>query len=110
GVAKMKVTDRRFGTYTVQASFAGDEQAAASAVSAEVNNTPRPPRSLPQEGVLITPYPTFGISFPFILFFGTMWIVFIYVAYTVWRIRRIGHVSGANCGHLKTAGVGLNYD
>jgi hypothetical protein len=90
GIAKLKVTDRRFGTYTVQASFAGDEQNAASTLMAEVNNTPRPAPALPEQGMLITPYPTFGISFPFLLFFGTMWAVFAYVAWTLWRLRRAG--------------------
>jgi molybdopterin-containing oxidoreductase family membrane subunit len=92
GVAKLKVTDRRFGTYSVQASFAGDEQAAASTSIAEVNNTPRPAPALPEQGMLITPYPTFGISFPFILFFGTMWAVFAYVVWTLWRVRKISSV------------------
>lgn len=90
GIAKLKITDRRFGTYTLQASFVGDDQAAASTASAEITNTPRPEPALPGEGVLITPYPTFGISFPFALFFGTMWVVFGYVSYTVWRVRRAG--------------------
>lgn len=90
GIANLKITDRRYGTYTVQASFAGDEQGAPSTGSSEVANTPRPEPALPGEGVLITPYPTFAISFPFALFFGTMWIVFTYVAYTVWRVRRAG--------------------
>jgi molybdopterin-containing oxidoreductase family membrane subunit len=91
GIAKLKITDRRLGKYSVQASFAGDEQAAASVVSAEIINGERPAPALPGEGVLITPYPTVAISFPFALFFGIMWVVFTYVAYTVWRVRRAGH-------------------
>jgi len=90
GIAKLKITDRRYGAYTVQASFAGDERAAAATASVEVTSAPRPEPALPGEGVLITPYPTFAISFPFALFFGTMWLVFTYVAYTVWSVRRAG--------------------
>jgi hypothetical protein len=99
GIAKLKITDRRFGTYTVQASFAGDEQAGPSSGSAEVSSRPRPEPSLPGEGVLITPYPTFAISLPFALFFGTMWIIFAYVAYTVWRVRRAGTARVMNDLH-----------
>jgi len=41
GVAKMKITDRRFGTYTVLASFASDESAARASNSFEVTAAPR---------------------------------------------------------------------
>jgi hypothetical protein len=40
--------------------------------------------------MLITPYPTFWISFPFTLFFGTMWVIFVYVAWLIWRMRETG--------------------
>ena len=90
GIAKMKVADRRFGTYTVQASFAGDDETSASTTSAEITNTPRPAPALPPQGMLITPYPTLGISAPFAFFFGTMWGIFAFVGYILWRIRGLG--------------------
>jgi molybdopterin-containing oxidoreductase family membrane subunit len=100
GVAKLKVTDRRYGTYTVHATFAGDEQAAGTSTSAEINGPPRPEPSLPEQGVLIAPYPTWGISLPFLVFFGTMWIIFAYVAYTLWRVRRLGSPGPADEDHI----------
>jgi molybdopterin-containing oxidoreductase family membrane subunit len=90
GVARLKITDRRFGEYPVKVSFAGDDQLLASTTSVEVLAVPRPAPSLPQGGMLITPYPTFWISFPFVLFFGTMWVVFAYVTWLVWHMRQTG--------------------
>jgi molybdopterin-containing oxidoreductase family membrane subunit len=93
GVAKMKITDRRFGTYTVSASFAGDESAAGASNSLEVTAAPRAAPGLPEQGMLITPYPTFWITLPFALFFGSMWVVFAYVAILVSRARKLGIVQ-----------------
>jgi molybdopterin-containing oxidoreductase family membrane subunit len=95
GVAKMKITDRRFGTYSVSASFAGDETAAAVTNSIEVTAVSLPAPALPEQGMLITPYPTFWITLPFALFFGSMWAVFFYVALLVWRARKLGIVKSA---------------
>jgi len=92
GVARMRITDRRFGAYTVSASFAGDESATGASNSFEVTAAPRAAPSLPEEGMLITPYPTLWITLPFALFFGAMWVVFAYVAFVVWRVRRLGIV------------------
>lgn len=94
GVAKMKITDRRFGPYTVQTSFAGDDSAAGAANSLEVVAVPRSAPTLPEQGMLITPYPTFWISLPFVVFFGAMWTVFVYVALIVWQVRGLGTVKG----------------
>jgi len=96
----MKITDRRFGTYTVLASFAGDESAAGASNSFEVTAAPRAAPSLPEQAMLITPYPTFWITLPFVLFFGAMWAVFAYVAFLAWRVRRLGIVrvtAGRSC-------------
>jgi hypothetical protein len=93
GVAKIKVSDRRFGTYTIQASFAGDDENAASTTLTGITNTPRPAPALPPQGMLITPYPTLGISAPFVFFFGMMWGVFAYVSYILWRVQRLGRAA-----------------
>ncbi len=90
GVATMKITDRRFGAYTVQAKFAGDEDFTASETTIEVKAVERPQPALPEVGMLITPYPTFWITVPFVLLFGAVWLVFGNVAYLVfWRMRRV---------------------
>lgn len=93
GVAKMKITDRRLGPYTLQASFSGDESAAGASNSLEVVAAPRPVPSLPEQGMLITPYPTFWITLPFALFFGAMWAVFVYVGLVVWRAKKLGSLT-----------------
>jgi hypothetical protein len=100
GVAKMKITDRRFGAYTVSATFAGDDSAAGTANSLEVTAAPRAAPALPEQGMLITPYPTFWITLPFALFFGSMWAVFLYVALLVGRARQLGiaHDAGKEVG------------
>src|SRR5262249_32007059 len=90
GVAKMKITDHRFGTYTVSASYAGDDSAAAGTSSMEVTAIPRPVPALPEQGMLITPYPTLWITLPFALFFGSMWLIFVYVGVLVLRSKRLG--------------------
>src|SRR5262249_30767058 len=96
GVAHLKITDKRMGSYTIKAEFAGDEQLAPSAGSADVMASPRPEPSLPQEGMLIDPYPTFWITMPFVLFFGTMWGVFAYVLSALRKLRRLGITTAAN--------------
>jgi len=95
GVAKMKISDRRFGPYTVQASFAGDEGAAGITNSLEVTAAPRAAPSLPEQGMLITPNPTFWITLPFAVFFGSMWAIFVYVALLIRRVRRLGIEPGS---------------
>jgi hypothetical protein len=90
GVAKMKITDHRFGAYTVSASFAGDDRAAGAANSLEVMAASRPAPALPEQGMLITPYPTFWITLPFALFFCSMWAVFVYVGSLVRQVCKMG--------------------
>jgi len=95
GVAKMKITDHRFGAYAVSASFSGDDIAAGASNSLEVTAAPRPAPALPEQGMLITPYPTFWITLPFALFFGSMWGVFVYIAFLVRRVHKIGIMKGS---------------
>ena len=63
--------------------------------SLEVTAAPRAAPALPEQGMLITPYPTFWITLPFALFFGSMWAVFIYVAFLVRQVHKIGVVKGS---------------
>lgn len=65
---------------------------AKSQVEIPVNFGEPPPPSLPPEGVLISPYPTPAIAIPFLVFYGTMWVVFIYTfGYLIlWQMRRAG--------------------
>ena len=90
GIARLKIADRHFGAYKLTANFAGDDQLEPSSGTADVIASTRPDPSLPQEGMLIDPYPTFWITTPFLLFFGTMWAVFTYVLNVVWRVRKLG--------------------
>src|SRR5581483_1383192 len=90
GVAHLKIIDKRLGAYYVNAGFAGDEQLLASSGSVQVVASPRPKPSLPEEGMLIDPYPTFWITIPFVLFFGTMWGVFAYILLLVRKLRALG--------------------
>ena len=96
GVAHLKISDKHMGPYTVTAEFSGDQQLAPSSGSADVIASPRPEPSLPQEGMLIDPYPTFWITMPFVLFFGTMWGVFAYVFYALRRLRKLGIAPPGN--------------
>ena len=96
GVATMKITDRRFGNYTVVAKFSGDDDDISSETAIEVKASNRPEPALPEVGMLITPYPTFWITFPFLLLFGGVWLVFLNVAYLVfWRMRRATQAAEA---------------
>ncbi len=46
-----------------------------------------PTPSLPSQGVLITPYATAWIGIPFLMFFGMIWSVFLYVGVYLLFIR-----------------------
>ncbi len=50
----------------------------------------RPVPALPKAGVLIAPYATPSIGLPFVLFYGSMWVVYAYAfGYLIlWRMRR----------------------
>lgn len=92
GKASVVIRDRRYGQYLLMASFRGDDEAQAARGEAMVDFGPRPPAALPEAGVLITPYLTAGIGLPFVLFYGTMWVVLVYAfGYLIlWRMRRNG--------------------
>ena len=90
GIARLTITDRRFGSYPVRAVYAGDEEFAAATNETIVTGPPRPEPGLPKEGMLISPTATAWVSLPFLLFFGGMWVAFAYsFGYLVlWRMRR----------------------
>ena len=90
GIARLSITDHRFGSYPVRAMYAGDEEFATASHETLVNGAPRPEPGLPKEGMLISPTATVWISLPFLFFFGAMWLAFAYsFGYLVlWRMRR----------------------
>jgi len=90
GKAQLLIKDRRYGSYPVQVVFHGDEDYAPAAYDVNVDFGARPSPSLPKMGVLITPYATPTIALPFLLFYGTMWVAFIYAFgyLIVWKMRR----------------------
>ncbi len=90
GRAQLVVKDRRFGEYPVEVKFAGDKEYAPVSYEARVAFPPRPGPSLPNEGILITPYASSSVALPFLLFYGLMWAVFIYAfGYLIaYRLRK----------------------
>ena len=101
GKAQFTMQDRRYGKYSVEATYDGGDQFAAAHAVTNVDFAPLPEVSLPPEGVLITPYPTAAIALPFLIFYGTMWVVFFYVGYLmIWRLRKIHkHQALGGKGH-----------
>lgn len=89
GKATIKLNDKRYGKYRITANFRGDDAYKASSGAAEIDFGTRPAPSLPSEGVLIAPYSSFIVALPFLIFYGSCWVVFFYVGYlTMWRMRR----------------------
>jgi len=90
GKAQLVVRDRRYGRYPVSVAYHGDDAHQASIGEVLVDFGPRPPPSLPEAGVLISPTFSPEIGVPFLAFYGTMWCVFAYVVgYLLsWRMRR----------------------
>lgn len=90
GKAQLLVRDRRYGQYPVEVSYGGDELNGPSHAEILVDFGPRPAPALPARGVLISPYATAAIGIPFLLFYGIIWVVFIYAfGYLVlWRMRK----------------------
>lgn len=90
GKAQLIIKDRRYGTYPLEISFAGDNDLAPAHLQVPVDFGPRPAVSLPQAGMLITPYATSAIAAPFFLFYGSMWVAFLYAFgfLIVWKMRR----------------------
>jgi Ni/Fe-hydrogenase subunit HybB-like protein len=91
GKVQLIIKDRRYGTYPVQVAFRGDEEYAPANFNISVNFGPRPLTSLPSTGVLITPYATPSIAVPFLVFYGIMWVAFVYTfGYLIlWKMRRV---------------------
>ena len=91
GKVQLVIKDRRYGSYPVQVVFRGDEEFAPATYNMNVDFGARPAPSLPEAGVLIAPYATSPIAVPFLVFYGTMWVAFIYTfGYLIlWRMRRI---------------------
>jgi molybdopterin-containing oxidoreductase family membrane subunit len=95
GTVQLVVRDRRYGKFRLQVDYAGDEDHQASRAQIVVDFGMRPAPALPREGILISPYPTAAIGVPFLLFYGIMWVVFVYAfGYLVlWRMRRAARLS-----------------
>lgn len=91
GKATFTLNDRRYGQYPVDGTYDGGDKFAAAHASASVDFGARPEPSLPPEGVLITPYATPWIGIPFLMFFGLIWSVFIYVGVYLlfWRLPQV---------------------
>lgn len=79
GEAQLVTRDHRYGAYLVHVAFPGDSEYAPASVDMNVDFGSRPSPALPAAGVLITPYATPPIAISFLLFYGTMWVVFVYV-------------------------------
>ena len=90
GMTRLVIQDRRYGNGPIQVTYAGDGLYAATDAAILADFGPRPPRSLPSEGVLITPYWTAAIALPFLIFYGFMWAMFVYAfGYLIlWRLPR----------------------
>jgi Ni/Fe-hydrogenase subunit HybB-like protein len=103
GKAQLVIKDRRYGTYPVQVVFRGDEEYAPATFDVAVDFGARPAPSLPRVGVLITPYATPPIAVPFLLFYGTMWVAFVYAfGYLIlWKMRPSS--QGSELAQIKTA-------
>jgi hypothetical protein len=89
GKAELILRDRRYGEYPVLVSYGGNEAFAETRAQMLVNFGSRPAPALPRAGILIAPYATPAIGLPFILFYGTMWVIFFYAfGYLIlWRMR-----------------------
>lgn len=98
GRAQLILRDRRYGRYPVVVSYDGDDAHAASRAEIPLDFGPRPAPALPAQGVLITPYPTAVVGLPFLVFYGTIWGVFVYAFgdLILWRMRRLGRPRALN--------------
>jgi hypothetical protein len=103
GKAQLVIKDQRYGTYPVQVVFRGDEEYAPATFDVTVDFGVRPVPSLPRAGVLITPYATPYIAVPFLLFYGAMWVAFIYAfGYLIlWKMRKFSQEAAV--AQIKTA-------
>jgi len=92
GEVSIVLRDRRRGIYPLHVEYKGDDTHAASQSVINVNFGERPKPALPKIAVLITPYATPQIELPFVAFYGTMWVAFLYTfGYLVLvKMRRAG--------------------
>ncbi|HEY6970348.1 MAG TPA: NrfD/PsrC family molybdoenzyme membrane anchor subunit [Candidatus Angelobacter sp.] len=90
GRAQLVIKDHRYGSYPVQVAFHGDDEYAAANFNIKVDFGARPSPALPEAGMLIAPYATPHIAVPFLVFYGTMWVAFVYTfGYLIlWKMRR----------------------
>ncbi|MBZ5520899.1 MAG: polysulfide reductase NrfD [Acidobacteriia bacterium] len=97
GKAQLVIKDRRYGSYPVQVAFRGDEEYAPASFNITVDFGARPSPSLPDAGVLITPFATPSIAVPFLAFYGIMWVAFVYTfGYLIlWKMRRFPQETAA---------------
>jgi hypothetical protein len=92
GKAELIVSDQRFGEYPVVVAYGGSDAFANTRAQILVDFGSRPIPALPRAGILIAPYATPAIGLPFVLFYGTMWVIFFYAfGYLIlWRLRHPG--------------------
>ncbi|MBZ5528094.1 MAG: polysulfide reductase NrfD [Acidobacteriia bacterium] len=90
GKAELIVRDHRYGKYPLLVAYGGDDSFGGARAEIPVDFGARPAPALPTAGVLIAPYATAAIGLPFVMFYGFMWLVFIYAfGYLIlWRMRR----------------------
>jgi hypothetical protein len=106
GKVQLILKDHRYGSYPVQVVFPGDEEYAPATFNLSVDFGERPAAMLPQTGVLITPYATSPIAVPFLLFYGTMWVAFVYTfGYLIlWKMRTTSPASSVAPAAQASAG------
>jgi len=104
GQVKIVLRDRRRGVYPLRVEYKGDDSHAPAEAILNVNFGERPKPALPKLAVLITPYATPQIELPFVLFYGIMWIAFIYAfGYLVlWKMRLSSASEVAAAAHTGT--------
>jgi len=97
GQAQLLIRERRYGQYPIEVAYDGRVPYASTRTQVLVDFGARPAPALPQQAVLIAPYAAPAIGLPFLLFYGTMWGVFLYAfGYLVlWQMRRSGDRTGS---------------
>jgi molybdopterin-containing oxidoreductase family membrane subunit len=103
GKAQLVIRDRRYGSYPIQVAFHGDDEYAPANFNVAVDFGQRPSAALPAAGMLITPYATSPIAAPFLAFYGTMWVAFVYTfGYLIaWKMRKSSGHEGVAHSNLR---------
>lgn len=78
GEAGVILKDKRFGKYLLTAVFKGDDDYMSTEKTVEIDFGDRPKPTLPAEGVLIGSKPVLVIALPFLAFYGSCWVLFLY--------------------------------